>query len=163
LIEDAHLELVSRWLGDKENYQWLDFGAGQQVIARTALALMRQRELHCFHLQRVEENGPPVGIVALSNISPNFRSAMLWYVLGEKRHGGKGIMGRGVARMLRHAFGSLGLHSVQAWCVAGNTPSLRILEKSGFQLIGRQRECHFIDGQLLDRLLYDLLAREFMR
>ncbi|MGQ0612465.1 MAG: GNAT family N-acetyltransferase [Planctomycetaceae bacterium] len=161
MLDVEHLDLVSRWLGEKENYQWLDFGAGHQVIARTALALMRQRDHHCFRLQFAGEGGPPVGLVALSNISPNFRSAMLWYLLGDKRHAGKGITRRGVEEILRHAFGPLGLHSVYAWCVVENAPSQRILQRSGFREIGRQRECHFIDGRPHDRMLYDLLAREF--
>jgi RimJ/RimL family protein N-acetyltransferase len=57
------------------------------------------------------------------------------------------------------AFRDLGLHSVNTWSVDLN-PSLRTIERLGFRFIGRQRQCHFIDGRLYDRLLFDLLASE---
>ena len=38
--------------------------------------------------------------------------------------------------------------------------SLRIIERLGFRFIGRQRQCHYIDGRPYDRLLFDLLASE---
>ena len=34
-------------------------------------------------------------------------------------------------------------------------------EDLGFRYIGRQRQCHVIDGRAYDRLLFDLLAEEF--
>ena len=40
-------------------------------------------------------------------------------------------------------------------------PAIRVLERNSFKLIGRMRNCHEIDGQRLDRLLFDLLAREY--
>jgi RimJ/RimL family protein N-acetyltransferase len=41
-----------------------------------------------------------------------------------------------------------------------HNPSLRTIERLGFRFIGRQRQCHYIDGRLYDRLLFDLLASE---
>jgi hypothetical protein len=41
-----------------------------------------------------------------------------------------------------------------------NNPSLRIGERLHYNYIGRQRQCHCIDGRLYDRLLFDLLASE---
>jgi len=57
------------------------------------------------------------------------------------------------------AFQELGLHSVNTWTVEHNA-SRRGAERLGFRFIGRQRQCHLIDGQPYDRLLFDLLASE---
>ena len=57
------------------------------------------------------------------------------------------------------AFRDLGLYAINTWSVDHN-PSLRTIERLGFRFIGRQRQCHYIDGQLHDRLLFDLLASE---
>jgi len=57
------------------------------------------------------------------------------------------------------AFRELGLRAVNTWLVDGN-PSLRIIKRLGFRGIGRQRQCHYIDGRPRDRLLFDLLASE---
>ena len=57
------------------------------------------------------------------------------------------------------AFRELGLHAINTWIVDGN-PSRRLIERVNFRFIGRQRQCHYIDGECRDRLLYDLLASE---
>ena len=57
------------------------------------------------------------------------------------------------------AFGDLGLHTINTWAVEHNQ-SVRVIERLGFRFIGRQRQCHYIDGRLYDRLLFDLLASE---
>jgi RimJ/RimL family protein N-acetyltransferase len=121
---------------------------------------MSKRDIHCLRLFTSNENHHPIGIVALSNIASEFGSATLWYVLGDKSQAGKGYTSRAVGAMLRHAFGELGLESVNAWAVTANEASRRVLEKNGFRPIGRQRCCHKIDGELRDRVLYDILAKE---
>jgi RimJ/RimL family protein N-acetyltransferase len=62
--------------------------------------------------------------------------------------------------LLTLAFAELGLRAVNAWTVEINVPAQRVLERLGFRYIGRQRQCHCIDGQSYDRLLFDLLATE---
>jgi RimJ/RimL family protein N-acetyltransferase len=61
--------------------------------------------------------------------------------------------------MLTLAFEELGLHAVTTWVVEHN-PSIRLVEATNFRFIGRQRQCHYIDGEPFDRLLFDLLASE---
>jgi RimJ/RimL family protein N-acetyltransferase len=63
------------------------------------------------------------------------------------------------SRLLTFAFRDLGLRVVNTWIVENN-PSLRSLERLNFRFIGRQRQCHTIDGRPYDRLLFDLLAAE---
>ncbi len=102
----------------------------------------------------------PIGIVALRDLSPNFKSAMLWYVLGDKTCSRHGYTTRAVRKLLHFGFADLGLEAVNAWTVEANIPSIRVLERNNFRLIGRLRSCHEIDGQKFDRLLFDLLASE---
>ena len=71
----------------------------------------------------------------------------------------RGLATRAVNELLTEAFGA-GLRAIAAWAVDSNTPSIRVLERNGFRLIGRQRRCHVVDGQARDRLLFDLLAAE---
>jgi RimJ/RimL family protein N-acetyltransferase len=159
-LETDDLETVAGWMALEENSQWLDFGGGRQVLTAASLALMRQRDLHCLRLFTSDEGDPPIGIVALSNLIESFKSGTLWYVLGNKRYSGHGYTSRAVSDMLSIGFGQLKLESVNAWAVAKNTASVRVLEKNGFSLIGRQRRCHLIGRQLQDRLLFDLLSEE---
>lgn len=160
LIDGSSVELVAGWLTQKENYQWLDFGNGNQLLHPAAVKIMMQRDTNLIRVFTSEPDENPIGIVALSNIAPNFKTAMLWYVLGDKDYAGQGYTTRAAYQILRLGFTEVGLEAVNAWTVEINIPSIRILERNNFQLIGRQRRCHYIDGRAFDRLLFDLLATE---
>ncbi|MHC4549083.1 MAG: GNAT family N-acetyltransferase [Planctomycetota bacterium] len=159
-FSSADIDLVAGWMAEEENYRWLDFGAGQQVLTAASLALMRQRNLHEFRLFTSDEEDEPIGLVALSNVSRTFKTASVWYVLGDKRHGGRGYTSRAVAAMLDIGFDDLGLESIEAWALADNPASVRVLEKNGLRPIGRRRRCHLLDGRPCDRLLFDIVRAD---
>ena len=156
----ADADIVARWLAAEENYRWLDFGAGRQSLDAVTLNVMARRDAHLLRVFAPGRDEPPVGLVALTDIARNFKRATLWYVLGDKKHSGKGYTSRAASSILTTAFQELGLNSVNAWTVDSNIASVRVLERHHFRLVGRQRQCHLIDGRFHDRLLFDLLARE---
>jgi len=160
-ITPEMVEKVAGWLAEPENYRWLDFGSGAKPLHPASLRVMLQRDIHCIRAVVDAEVGRPIGVVALSNITPEARSAVLWYVLGEKAYAGRGYLSGGVAAMLSVAFEQLRLNSVTAWCAATNGASRRILEKNGFQPMGRQRACHPLGDELDDRLWYDMLPHDY--
>jgi RimJ/RimL family protein N-acetyltransferase len=153
------LMLVAGWLARKENYQWLDFGDGHQMVDARWLKIAMQRGTHVLRIFTSDEDGTPIGVVGLSNVNRHFKTATLWVVLGEKSYAGRGYATRAVSEMLTAAFEELGLHTVNTWIVDHN-PSLRVAERVKFRPLGRQRQCHYIDGQPYDRLWFDLLASE---
>jgi RimJ/RimL family protein N-acetyltransferase len=153
------IELVADWLSKEENYKWLDFGNGVHSLTAISLKVMTQRDLHVLRAFTPDESDLPIGVVGLSNVDRRFKTASsLWAVLGRKRYGG--YAPRASSKLLTWAFTELALESVGAWTVEINGPGRRGLEQLGFHYIGRQRRCHWIDGQPYDRLLYDLLATE---
>jgi RimJ/RimL family protein N-acetyltransferase len=158
-LEDADFPVVAGWLSDPQNARWLRFGPGVRALSPTALKLMARRDLHKIRVFSPDDGGPPVGVVALADIDREFRTATLWYVLGDAAQRGRGLTSAAVSRLLTEGFAS-GLRAVGAWVVDGNVPSLRVLQRNRFRLIGRQRMCHDIDGCPRGRLLFDLLASE---
>jgi len=152
------IELAAGWLSEPDNYKWLDFGNGIQKVSPVTLKIMTQRDLHVFRLYTADEGDLPVGIVGLSNVDRNFKTGSLWAVLGRKRYGGGTSLA--CSKMLTVAFTELGLRSVNAWTVEINVAAQRVLERLHFRSIGRLRQCHVIDGQAYDRLLFDMLASE---
>ena len=154
------LALAATWLGDPANHRWLDFGQGRQALPAAALALLVHRPTNVVRVFTSDVDATPIGLVALSDVSTAFRTANLWYVLGDKTYGGRGLTSRAVARLLTTAFREHGLAAIDAWAVDVNRASIAVLEHNRFTLIGRQRRCHLIEGQPHDRLLYDLLAEE---
>jgi len=152
------IELVARWLARKENYQWLDFGGGRQVVTPALLKVMTQRESH-FLRAYTDDEGDPIGIAGLNSVDRTFKTATLWGATGEKSFRSRGYATFAGSVFLTVSFRELGLHAINTWVVENN-PSLRLVQRLGFRLIGRQRQCHYIDDQVYDRLFFDLLAGE---
>ena len=153
------IDLAAQWLGREENYKWLDFGDGVHALSLVSLRIMAQRDLHVLRMFTADDCDLPIGIVALSDIRRQWKTAgSLWAVLGRKRYGG--LTARAVSQLLTFGFVELGLEAVSAWTIECNVASRRVLEQLGFRYVGRQRRRHWIDGRPHDRLLYDLLATE---
>ncbi len=158
LDSPERIELVARWLGEPENYKWLDFGSTVQQITPVTLKIMTQRDIHVFRIYTADDDDVPAGVVGLSNVDRKFKTASIWAVLGNKRYGGHTL--RACHEMLTLGFTELGLHAINAWTVETNVPAQRVIERLHFRYIGRQRQCQYVDGRPLDRLLFDLLAAE---
>ena len=154
------IELVSHWLSKEENHKWLDFGNGIQGLTPATIKIMTQRGLHVLRVFTGDPEDEAAGVVGLSNVDRTAKTATLWAVLGNKRYGGSAP--RASSQLLTLAFTELGLVSVNAWTVEINTAGRRGLERLGFTYIGRQRQCHRMDGRTYDRLLFDLLASEHL-
>jgi RimJ/RimL family protein N-acetyltransferase len=155
----ADLELAAGWLRLKENYQWLDFGGNRLGVTPALLKIMVQRQSNFIRLFSSFEDATPIGIAGLTNVDRNMRTGTLWGVVGDKSFRHRGVAQIAGSRFMTLAFQELGLHSINTWTVEHNV-SVRTVKRLGFRFVGRQRQCHFIDGQPYDRLLFDLLASE---
>ena len=152
------LELAAGWLARAENYRWLDFGGGKQIVTPALLKVMTQRDTHFLRLY-TNDSDAPIGIVGLNNVDRSFRTGTLWGATGEKAFRHRGYATYAASRFLTLAFEELELHTVNTWVVEHN-PSARVLQRLNFRFFGRQRQCHCIDGRFYDRLFFDLLASE---
>ena len=152
------IELAAGWFGSPENYKWLDFGNGVQRLTPVTLKIMTQRDIHVFRAYTADDGELPVGVVALTNVDRNFKTASLWAVLGRKRYGGR--TAQACSKLLTYAFTEMGLRAVNAWTLETNIAGQRVIQQLCFKFIGRLRQCHYIDGRPYDRLLFDLLASE---
>jgi RimJ/RimL family protein N-acetyltransferase len=153
------IQLAAGWLAQKENYQWLDFGDGRQLVSPEWLKIGMQRGAYVIRLFTTDDDSTPIGVVGLSNINRHFKTANVWVVLGDRSHGGRGYASLATSKMLTLGFQEVGLASIHTWIVDGN-PSVHVARRVGFRPIGRQRRCHLIDGRAYDRLWFDVLASE---
>jgi ribosomal-protein-alanine N-acetyltransferase len=98
------------------------------------------------------------GTITLSNVSLGpFLSANVGYWVSADRNG-RGLASRAVGELSEHAFGELGLHRLEAGTLVDNLASQRVLEKSGFELIGLARNYLHINGDWRDHLLFQRTA-----
>ena len=70
---------------------------------------------------------------------------------------GRGIMSEAASALTEWAFATLGLIRIHAAVYARNSASARVLEKTGYQLEGRQRARYLRDGELIDGLMYAMV------
>ena len=159
LESPEHIRLVAGWMSRKENYQWLDFGNGRQILTPEWLKISSQRDTEVLRVFTHDDDTTPIGIVGLTGLDRVFKTARIWVVAGEKTFGARGHATRASSRLLTLGFTDLGLRAINTWIVEHN-PSLRIARRLNFTPIGRQRQCHVIDGRAYDRLWFDLLASE---
>ena len=153
------LQTVVGWLSQKENYQWLDFGDGRQQVSPEWLKIAMQRGTLFLRVITSDLDDVPIGVVGLSSVNKNFTTANFLIVIGERAYAKQGYATRAGLEMLTIAFRDLGLHSIHTWIADGNH-SVHLARNLNFKPIGRQRQCHYIDGRPCDRLWYDLLASE---
>lgn len=101
-----------------------------------------------------------LGGLTLSNIRRGVaQTASLGYWMGQP-HAGKGYMTAAVTALLPFAHRSLGLRRIEAACLPSNTPSIRLLERTGFIREGYGREYLCINGVWQDHLLFARLASD---
>lgn len=95
-----------------------------------------------------------LGGLSLSNVRRGVtQTANLGYWMGAP-HAGKGYMTAAVRVMLPYAHNVLGLRRIEAACLPSNTPSIRLLERTGFRREGYGREYLCINGTWQDHLLF---------
>jgi len=106
-----------------------------------------------FFLFRQADNAL-VGGLTLGNIRRGVAQAgSLGYWMGAA-YARQGLMTAAVRAIAGFAFGTLRLHRIEAACIPGNIPSIRLLEKCGFAREGYAREYLCINGVWQDHLLY---------
>ena len=87
-------------------------------------------------------------------------SAEIGYWLGEP-FWNKGYATAAVKLLTQHAFEQLNLVRVYAGVFAGNTASMKALEKAGYRLEAVLRSSVIKSGEILDQHLYVILAADF--
>jgi ribosomal-protein-alanine N-acetyltransferase len=99
-----------------------------------------------------------VGRITLSNVVRGpFLSGNLGYWVSSADNG-RGVATAAVGAIARLAFGTLGLHRIEAGTLPHNTGSQRVLERNGFTRFGMAPQYLKIAGRWQDHFLYQLLA-----
>ncbi len=105
----------------------------------------------------------PVGVAQLRKIETDFSVAELGFVLGD-RHWGRGLFVEGAGLMLDFAFGSVGVHRIEARVAEANGRAHAAMRK-----IGATREavlcgsCRDSDDGFGNHVLWSLLAPQWRR
>src|SRR4026207_2517220 len=104
LDSPERVQLVAHWLAQKENYQWLDFGDGRQLVSAEWLKIGMQRGSYLLRLFTSDADETPVGVLGFSNITPYCKTASIWVVVGDKSFAARGQATRAASEMLTLGF-----------------------------------------------------------
>lgn len=95
-----------------------------------------------------------LGGLTLANVRRGVaQAATVGYWMGAP-YAGQGYMSAALQAVLPFCYNELRLHRVEAACIPRNVPSIRLLEKSGFQREGLAKEYLCINGVWQDHLLF---------
>ncbi|HVG12336.1 MAG TPA: GNAT family protein [Flavisolibacter sp.] len=103
----------------------------------------------------------PIGECGFHTWNSTHRRAELFYLLRNDTHKRKGYMKEALPHVISHGFEVLHLHRIEALIDEANTPSLKLLRGTGFQLEGIMREDYVVNGQSVDSHCYSLLKHEW--
>lgn len=104
-------------------------------------------------------DAPLIGAVTL-HVRAEHQRGEIGYWAG-RPYWNQGFSTEAAERVVAHAFHSLSLHRIQAFCLPTNTGSVRVLEKLGFRREGVLRDYVLKWGHFQDRAVYGLLKDEW--
>lgn len=104
----------------------------------------------------------PIGKIRSFDYNPRNHSVEFGYYLPlQNRNKGLGTIMLQLFIELSFADSEYDLNKLYATTSSNNIPSIRLLEKCGLKLDGRQREHYWIEGMRHDQLIYSILRQEW--
>ncbi len=101
-----------------------------------------------------------IGTCTLAQIDAGNRRAEIGFILRSDQWG-QGYMSEATNTLLRFAFRELNLHRIEADVDPRNEPSIRLLERLGFQREGYLRERWLVGEEINDTVFYGLLNHDW--
>ncbi|AXI24940.1 UDP-4-amino-4,6-dideoxy-N-acetyl-beta-L-altrosamine N-acetyltransferase [Methanofervidicoccus sp. A16] len=109
----------------------------------------------------VEYDNDPVGVVGLSNIGINDKSASIGIYIGNEKFKGKGFGKIMLYTLLKFSFDVLNLNRVQVEVFSDNIVAIRLYSKF-FQKEGTLRKFKFKNGVFKDVIIMSTLKEEWL-
>ena len=162
LDSGKHLDNAVLWLNDPQVTAWTL--VGDWPLTRLAekayferLELGGDREVG-FALETL--GGDHIGFAAIHDIDLRHGSGRTGMFVGLPQLWGQGYAGDAIRVRTRYAFEVLGLRLLLSEVIDGNTASLRMLQRAGYQEVGRIPRRYFKRGAYRDAVLFALERQE---
>lgn len=142
--------MIAGWLNDPAINAMLSANLRDGGVSPQALALGLRRKDQSWFVFCVGESAP-AGLIAVDSIDRGDAIGNLWFLLGDRTLGGRGLTSAAIDIFCQS--NPANLHVATAWIVDGNAASVRCLEKAGFRHAGRVAEGVRWQGGRRDRIL----------
>ncbi|MFF7729532.1 GNAT family N-acetyltransferase [Streptomyces sp. NPDC008001] len=138
------------------HHPWLSMPTTADGFAEYAATLDGEQRVGLLVCLR--DTGRMAGFININNIARGrFQCGALGYGAFAPA-AGRGLMSEGLGLVLRHAFGPLGLHRLEANIQPGNAASQALVKRQGFRLEGFSPAFLFIDGAWRDHERWAITA-----
>lgn len=150
-------ELFERYEADRSPNFYTE--SHQRTILHLEYGLTLKLSQVRFYVFLKEDPSNIIGTVCLYDISKVYSKADIGYKFSSKHHH-QGYALEATEKMIQIAFSELELHRICAHVLEENQPSLRLLDKLGFEKEGTCRDYLCLNGVWRDHLQYSLVARK---
>ena len=173
MLQTAGMDVALSEPSPSDAAEFIEAVRASEALHAPWLGLPNTPELFAAYLERAARDdqasylirhracGSLVGVVNVNNIvRGGLQSGALGYGAFAS-HAGQGLMTRGLRAVLGSVFGDLGLHRVEANIQPGNTRSIGLVQRLGFEKEGFSRRYLKIGGEWRDHERWALLAEDF--
>jgi ribosomal-protein-alanine N-acetyltransferase len=102
-----------------------------------------------------------IGSIGVSGANRNHNRIEASYDLAEE-YWGRGIMTRALKAVLKYSFEELKFNRIEAFAIAENVSSNKVLKKCGFLFEGNLRQHRFHNEKYIDIGIYSALRQEYL-
>jgi len=155
-------EVYTKWAGWMNERTVADTYGGFHNLVTQAGAKKTLGELQGYRFAVVLLDADElIGHISLHDIDHLNRHAFLGIFIGDEERRNKGYGAEAVRLALEYGFKTLNLHNTMLSVHADNHAAIACYKKAGFREAGRRREWIFKNGEYVDLLYMDILAKEF--
>lgn len=161
-LNPDHAPKFTEWLNDSEVIQFLG-------LTHRVYSLLAERRF----LEETAAGTDPwfsiiekdtdklIGSCNLFKIDLINRTGEVGLMIGDKNFWNLGYGEEALSLLVDFAFNYMNLHNLMLETYSYNSRGIHCYEKVGFKEIGRRRQTRWINGQLFDTLVMDILSDEF--
>jgi len=162
-IEEDDIDAMYPWYNDQEVNLWSSGAWPLNTLqSKDQLAVkFIDGSPDTYRYAILDENELFIGTLGFKEVNIPARSAALFVVIGNKTYWGKGYGTDALITFSRFLFTQWNFHRISLDTWDGNIRAIRVYEKVGFKIEGRQREARFVLGNYHDAILMGLLREEF--
>ena len=162
-IEEDDIETMYQWYNDQEVNLWSSGAWPLNTLQNKDQLAVKflDGSPDTYRYAILAANELFIGTVGFKEVNNPARSATLFVVIGNKTFWGKGYGTDALITFSRFLFTQWNFHRISLDTWDGNIRAIRVYEKVGFKIEGRQREARFVLGNYHDAILMGLLQEEF--
>ena len=167
-MDRPDLPVLHRWLNDPEVMQYWDGRDHPATFDRVETRFRKSiegvdRDAHRFMIDLTEEGceAKPIGLVQHGRVHPRAKNAQLDLLIGDPTCRDSGYGTDAMRTFLAYLFDTLHLHRAWLTMRASNAQAIRGAEKCGFVREGVLRQHDWLEGSLVDVVVYGLLSTEW--